>query len=413
MNKFLTLIFIFGYFITTAQSIKTQILENASEIKSVNINDTIFSDLEVIGSAIGNAKIVFLGEQDHGDATTFEAKARIIRYLHEKKGFNILAFESDFFSINKKSDQKKSIDEIEESIFPIWSNCAQVNPLFDYIKSQKETNPITISGFDCQIAQKYEDDEDKEIYLKTMKSYIENNIDISKIENYDLFQKTLKDLIYFIKKTKNKNAHFRKVKKSTQKKFYSTLSEILNKLRNKNSFNYKSLENALYYAEMAWDRKKGMLKRDIQMGENILWLSNYKFPDEKLIVWAHSAHLIKETKNIFTNNNISAGDYVVKKLNKDKVYSIGFSSRKGESFRTSLNMNAKKYKIPTPKKESFENWLHSKKYSFAFINFKKLKNLSEDFYMKGISHYNIKANWLTGFDGIFYIDKMYPCIKEK
>jgi erythromycin esterase-like protein len=420
LKKTITFLLLSIYFNTYSQSIKTQILNNVSEINSVNPNDTNFTDLQVIGNAVGDSKIVFLGEQDHGDATTFEAKTRIIKYLHEHKGFNIIAFESDFFNINKKSDEHESIDKIETSIFPIWSNCIQVNPLFDYIKNQQKTNPIVISGFDCQIAQNYKDDNDRTSYLETITKYIDETIDTSKIENYLLFQRTLRNLIFFVKATENKNAYFKKVDKTEQYFFFNTLLEIMDKIENKKTFLFKSLENSFYYARMAWYKKDGQEGRDIQMGKNILWLNNVKFKSEKIIIWAHSAHLIKKIYNkkgkrvyFSGNTSVSAGEYVSNKLNKKDIYSIGFASRKGETQRTSLNVKTAKYQIKSLKKNSFENWVFSKKMKFSFINFQDLKNNSEVFNMKGFSHHSFKANWLEAFDGIFYIDEISPCIREK
>lgn len=65
--------------------IKKYIQENTIPIKSIDPNSTDYSDLEAIRNAIGNSKIVMLGEQDHGDAAAFLAKTRLIKYRVKKK----------------------------------------------------------------------------------------------------------------------------------------------------------------------------------------------------------------------------------------------------------------------------------------------------------------------------------------
>ena len=101
MHKLLTLFLIFATTVIFGQQkIKEYVLHNSIRISSISPDSTNYDDLSAIGNSIGNAQIVMLGEQDHGDASTFLAKTRLIKYLHEKKGFNVLAFESDFFGLN-------------------------------------------------------------------------------------------------------------------------------------------------------------------------------------------------------------------------------------------------------------------------------------------------------------------------
>ena len=103
MRHFLfSLCFYFVAFQLPAQRlIKEYVINNTKQVLTIEPDVTDYSDLESFGNAIGNAKIVMLGEQSHGDAATFSAKSRLVKYLHEKKGFNVLAFESDFWGLTE------------------------------------------------------------------------------------------------------------------------------------------------------------------------------------------------------------------------------------------------------------------------------------------------------------------------
>ncbi|WP_420153758.1 hypothetical protein [Siphonobacter sp.] len=145
-----------------SQAITKYVTEHTVNIEHVNTSATDYRDLEPIGKAIGDARVVMLGEQDHGDATTFLAKTRLIKYLHEQKGFNVLAFESDFYGLTKGWDEVAKSSEtlipfFRENIFPIWTRSDACQYLFEnYIPHTFQTqHPLQITGFDSQLFQTY------------------------------------------------------------------------------------------------------------------------------------------------------------------------------------------------------------------------------------------------------------------
>ncbi|MEO5689009.1 MAG: erythromycin esterase family protein [Burkholderiaceae bacterium] len=59
------------------------------------------SDLAAFGAAVGNRRIVLLTEATHGDGATFQLKTRLVKYLHETKGFDVLFIESGMYDVTR------------------------------------------------------------------------------------------------------------------------------------------------------------------------------------------------------------------------------------------------------------------------------------------------------------------------
>ncbi len=107
-------------------------------------------------TAIGNARIVMLGEPSHGAGTAFAAKVRLVQLLHERLGFDVLIWESGIIDVERtEAGLRGDIDPVESAqrgIFKIWSASAECRPLFAYAKaSHAGSRPLSMAGFDMQI----------------------------------------------------------------------------------------------------------------------------------------------------------------------------------------------------------------------------------------------------------------------
>src|SRR5262249_17887740 len=129
--------------------------EHTHEIDSIDFDDNEVEDLEAFGKAVGDARIVMLGEQTHGDGTTFRAKARLVRFLYEEMGFDVLAFESGLYDMHKVWERIRAGEDARKAarrgLFSMWSNSRQVQPLIDYVGERAQSRrPLELAGFDCQ-----------------------------------------------------------------------------------------------------------------------------------------------------------------------------------------------------------------------------------------------------------------------
>jgi erythromycin esterase len=392
-----------------AQLIKSHVISSTAQVSSVNNADTNFADLEIIGSSIGNADVVMLGEQDHGDAPTFAAKARLIRYLHEKKGFNVVAFEADFFSLESSrrtlSHDSASMRSIARgNIFSIWTACPEASPAFEYLANSG--SQIALTGFDNQLHGSYRSTNyrrDMESMLKKAKSKRTNQLSrlfqvIEKV--YPLDGRVVLGI--------DSLRYFDSLVALTQKELPKLVDSSFLSISLKNLHAY--IKQTIAFNLDDFDQ---ITIRDKQMADNLLWLRKYRFPGQKIIVWAHNYHVLKNGFSAFSGRygrHISMGTNLDSVL-RDSMYVVGFTSLQGKAGRLGMNI----FNVPAPKSESIESWISPKGYNYAFVDFKSFRKANptteETFFMKGKYHENAAAIWTKVFDGVFYIKEMFACTR--
>ncbi len=392
-------------------TIQKYVQTQAVAVKSIQPTDTSYADLEAFGKAIAGKRVVMLGEQDHGDAPAFMAKTRLIRYLHEQHGFNVLAFESDFFSLTEGLQEVRDTSTLkqylQQNIFPIWTQCDAASYLFyQYLPQQfNKQTPILVTGFDSQLHGQYT--------RQNLHQYLDTALQEQKfqVKNFNNIKQLLlihaDSLMYSYGRTFNNKAYFETM---------ILQLELLMQHQTKQQTNpyltvlLKSLKANSIQTMARFESSTSESSRDAGMAANLDWLVNETYKHEKIIVWAANGHILKNSQSVVGKNFFrSMGDFFCSTPeNRTQTYVLGFASRDGMAGRLFYKGA---FKVTDPLPYSFENWLQQ--FPFAFIDFtpyNQMQKKKEAFHLKGIDHYwNGLGKWSTAFDGIFYIRTMEAC----
>lgn len=394
------------------QTVNIESLKN----KIVNLGEVVegnddFSSFKPLDSLLKDVEIVMLGEQSHGEGTVYETKIKLIKYLHQNLGFDILAFESGFYDCKKAWDLIKDGKDVRttlgESVTGIWSTTKQFIPLSNYIeKTLKSKNKLKVLGFDSQFTGRLSERH----YTNDLAGYFETiGHTISKDENWNRLEFNLQ---------MSSIEEFKKIKKKSVIQDTLYLNKLIGKIKTTEStpiakFWINSIKSAKCYLS---DMVLKTNFRDQQMASNLMEIKK-AHPDRKIICWGATSHFLYNSEEIEGKGFILKtllGDYYkttpmmgnyIKDILKDKVYTIGFTAFEGEYGYMSRK------KIKKGKTNSVE-YLLSKSNKNNFLL--DLKNLDfSNYYSRPLGNYYMTNNIAHVMDAVIFNRNMSPSVMDR
>ncbi|WP_068612955.1 erythromycin esterase family protein [Paenibacillus tuaregi] len=410
------------------------IRQNSHEIKSLVSDD--YRDLAFLKPLLQGKTVVSLGENFHRVAEYSSAKTRLIKYLHEELGFDVIAFESGMGDAAAAWNTRNKLSPEEMmagSILQVWHS-QETLELFKYIQQQsKGKRPLYLAGYDMQFTSYYltnfiasglykidpqRGKDFAEMEMKAITSYygVLNKYGSFSSKN-DTYNKEIKQVIdLYEPKYKETIKYIQEHRQEFASKYPDNpkMTDII----------IRSLRDHINFLNMAaqQDVTRSYEFRDRLMVDNLEWQMKNLYPGKKVILWAHNDHLAKNTSQILTKENgkwvrsfTSMGEMLHKKL-KDKLYVVGLYMNQGSASTISAN---KPFTIKPMPKGSLENLMLSSGYKNTFIDLSRQKKNSLNAWMfkpiyaaeDGMTAEFIMPNQMKfiprdQYDGILLIDKV-------
>lgn len=411
----------------SSDALQTWIAKNAAPVRSVDATDEDFRDLEPLAKAIGSAQVIQLGEPGHGAGTSFAAKVRLIKFLHQRMGFDVLVWESGMYDVELSQAGMRGSDAAvaaaRRGIFRLWSDSEEVRPLFEYIKvSQTTTHPLDMAGFDLQVTA----DGSVERFASQLRAFIQALEQAGiRDEMTALADQALAARARLFSSKFESDADVASLDQAAQRLLDHLDTPPFREVHDAKSIAWMKLwiANMQADARLRHDAQHTSgpdagreSRRDSRNFENLRWLIREGYPGRKFIIWAHNVHVMKAYySSDFRTVHLApqAGDmkttgvFLTDWLGK-QVYTIGMTAYQGKD--ALVTGGAATVIGPAPA-DSLEGRLHDLGHPFAFLD---LRNKAMHAPISArMPKYDSGAVSDPGrvYDGIFYIDQMEAATK--
>ncbi|MGD8328702.1 MAG: erythromycin esterase family protein [Acidobacteriota bacterium] len=414
--------------------------DNALVVRSIDAADDDYTDLAGLVGAIGEARIVQLGESSHGAGATFAAKVRLVEFLHQRMGFDVLVWESGMFDVDAvDADLRAGVEttQARRGIFGIWSETAEVAPLFAYAaRSHASERPLHMAGFDMQFsgrANRYgaaladffggmrdptlRDQgvalaEDVVGAYGTVSTRREDGPIPTELEH---FLAVTDELIAFA--VEQRDALVEAHGEWRTDFIVRTLRNL--RVAGQNAYLYSSPGFSMEDPTSAADMNAAWNRRDARNAGNLLWLADDYYRGNKLIVWAHNGHIMNayyaadwaSLAATPQDGGMKPVGVFLQEAIGDDAYTIGFTAYTGEQ-RQQAGPDV--LPVPAAPEGSLEHALHQLGEPYLFVDFRQLDD-QPDHWLRRPMTMAIRGympeqmpDWTRVVDGMFFIDTMTP-----
>jgi erythromycin esterase len=395
-----------------------------SPVRAIDPTDEDFRDLESLGDAIGNARVVQLGEPSHGAGSCFAAKARIVKYLYQRRGFDVLIWESGLYDVALAQAAMRGTDDAmtaaRRGVFSLWSMAAEVKPLFDTIKaSQASVRPLEMAGFDMQVTAdgstaRFAEDlraftgglrepalRDRATAMAEEALAARGRLYAGKFageSDLDALAAATKGLVALIH---DRQTDFEQVRGRLGTEF---MSHAIQNMRADAAFRAEFAR-----APVTTPARESI--RDATNAANLRWLLEGPYAGRKAVVWAHDVHVM----NAYYDSNFRGvhleqrpgdmkptGTFMAEWLGKE-LYTLGMTTFQGEE---GFAMGGPATPVRAAPDGSLEARLHAMGHPYAFVDLRTLDSRAAVSVRLPKFDVNTVADPGRIYGGIFYIDQM-------
>lgn len=376
---------------------------NAVSIASTDPAETNYDDLQAFGDAVGDARIVMLDEQTHGEGNVFSLKNRLIQYLHEEKGFNVLIIESGFYDVNtiyrRAVAGTASIEsQVGNSLFFMYANSTEMLPLFRYIDAQLLTaSPLIFAGMDSQHTARVSQQDmmnELEALLLSWSSSVPAD------PGWPIFKALANRLFEYnpVRPSSADEATYFAI--LNQLEVAITLALAASQTTEQESGFWLRITDSLSNQATRYWYNGSSIDRSPTMGGNAAWLAQVMYPTEKIIIWAHTIHLAKNGLGSVNN----AGRVIAAEFGSD-VYLAHITGYQGQ-YTDFTTMNNMPYSFGAT--GQLESVWHGLGMPLGFFDFAAPGFAEAQQGITAASAFSVlpSSRWRPAWDGVFFIDTM-------
>ncbi|KQB99517.1 hypothetical protein AQF98_18335 [Pedobacter sp. Hv1] len=319
---------------------------------------------------MGVKKVIGLGEGTHGTAEFYKVRYWISRILVEEKGFNHIAFEndlSDVWALNQKLSTTEDLSKLMKAhLMSIWQN-EETKAMLAWVKAHNanQSKKVTISGIDFPVLKP-----DVEMLMALLIKGKDTTL-MPAVKSM-LTAASLQDEAWVGMNDKTYKVDWKLLGKGS-KKGYVTADSVAKQIPS------SKLSPALKaeFEQAITNLKQGFAPfyggtaegdRDSLMASNAALI--LKDTDNKMIIWAHNAHLGK-TK-IYDNAVGGTGGYLLK-LFPNNYFVLGTGTANGTfagtvDVRPTNSNPMKAYTLEKPITGSWDEMFNNTNLSSFYFN---------------------------------------------